>query len=731
MNVVDIINPDWKVNEWRLAKDMVDFGMGCYGVMSTRNAELAKLYCMYHGKYSQEELDEMTLVHGQRSSTPLKPYRLPKIKIDQLLGEALEVGFAIEVDTVSPVEKQNKKNEQMKAIGRSYSKPVIESVKKQGFNIYNGVDIPDFQRGDQFDPQDFRTRNELISQRIMDSKIKDIQQANIYYYAFAANVFASEIALRTIVDHTGKTALECIEPERMIYPMTNYDQFNTTVPIIGHWSFMTFSEILRTFRIKKDSEKYREIVALFGNTIQGGPPAVHVPVNNDGTFNFNGAVNVNDSMMTASVYQFQWRYIVEKGVKQKTDGSYDVKDIKSEEDKEEIKKSGSHSIASYERIFQGASINGQVYVGFDDAVGYPTSMDADGNVHANYDYICALVKTFGGKRTSFAKVLFEIGRQYDYSKFLLYRAIRKAKDASIYIDRSFMDGRKVDSVLYDLEDKGVIDINSKKRFDETGEGLTDGKQVVGNINAGGSSSLIRDLIAVCLDLEHTLDTITAMNDSRKGTEMATTTATVGQNNLQASRSATYDNFYFTENVMQRAATQLVQKTKSCIYNGSKEHYGYLSADDIAYMEATPEYFRDNFNARIVGGRRSQQIFSELSDIIKTEVAAGKRSSADFVEIKESESLREAKEILKASDARLQELAQQSEDANNQTKLQMNEASNQASKENREDEQQAQKDIQDSVNATKIEDTKLKIVGDIRKTQIPPLSAPALKKPPKK
>lgn len=715
-NISDIVNPDWKADNYRLAKDMVDFGMTLFYGMSERNEEIAKVYRMYHGDYTPKEKTALTTVHGSISATPLNTFRISKVKIDQLLGESLEVGFSIEVDTISPVEKQKKKEEELKAKGRSMAKPIIQAMQRQGHNIYDGVEIPDFTADMKFDAAEFRTRNELISQRIANEKIKDALLRNIYYYCFSSNVFASEIFTKNVIDRNGHTSVQHIANEQMIFPITSFDQFNETAPILGHWEQMTFADIIREYNIEKDSPKYKEITQIFGGSLSSSGNLVSEEIR--GVYNSNVIKPLNSSQMTASVFKFQWRYYEDKFVKKNIDGSIEY--LKKKEEKDSV------LALRFERLYQGATINGQVYLGFQDVKDYAITRDANGRVRALYDYTCTLVKTFGGKRTSFAKVLLDLSEQYDYTRWLLFREIRKSKGNAAYINRAFMGEVQKHKILYDLEDSGLIEYDSKERYDETGESITNGSQVIGAVNAGGSSNLIRDLISICMDIERVIDVVTGMNNSRKGTEQATATATTAQNNLQASRSVTYDLFYFTENHMQRAFTHLIQKTKSALYSGSQEMYAYLPSEDIAYLEESPEYFTDNFQARIVGGRRSQQIFSEISDAIRTEISAGKRSTLDFAELKMSESLNEAVELLRISDAKLQSLTQQSQQSDQQTKLQLNEQSNQANKENREDEQAAKQQLQDSINQTTSQGNTLKAQVDLMKIRVTPPSVPGNK-----
>jgi hypothetical protein len=727
-NITDLINPDFSANNNQLAKEMVDFGLQIYRGMTARNAELQRLYRMYHGRYSKKEKTALTNVHGRTSATEFTAYRLAKVKIDQLLGESLEVGFNVEVDTISPVEKQNKQNKMLTDIGRSAAKPFIQTVQRQGFNIYDGVRIPDYQQGVIPDLQEYRTRNEMISQRIQNEKVKDAIKNNIYYYLFSSNLFASEIFTRCYMNEEGRTGLEVIQPERMIYPLNNYDQFGMSAPILGHWWHGTFAEIVRKFNIVKDSEEWKQLVANIGSNV--GSAGVEVLLTADGEYDFENASSTHTpSKLYATVYEFQWRYYVDKIVKSDIDGNIHIYELDAEEVKMFKKRDIPFETLRFERIYTGSSVNGMLYLGFRDLKDYAVTRDENGKIHANYDYTCTLIKTFGGLRTSFATVVTDLNKQYDKSRWLLVREIKKSKGTAIFINKAFMGLKTKDSVLYELEDQGVLEFDSKERYDETGEGILNGNQVVGSIVTGTGSNLIRDLISICLDLERVLDSVTGMNDSRKGTEMATTTATTAQNNLQASRSVTYDMFYFTENHMERAFTQLIEKTKSVIYAGSREAYSYLPIEDLEYLEQSPDFFKDNFKARIVGGRRSQQIFAELSNVLLGEISAGKRSSRDFAEVKLSDSLAEAIDVLRNSDTRLQTITQQAQQSDQQTKLQLNQQTNQSRVEDREDQQVAKKELQDSINTTVIQNTALKVQAELLKPQLAPRDpvAPQTKK----
>ena len=419
-SILDIVNPDWKADEYKLAKEMVDLGMSLFNNMRERNETISDLYRMYHGKYTPAELTKMTTVHGQLSKTELKPNRLSKVKIDQLLGECLEVGFSMEVDTISPVEKQKKVDKQMTDKGRSFVKPIIRKMQEQGFHIYEGMEIPDWDPNMKFEGDEYRTRNEIISQRIANEKVKDALMRNVYYYAFASNVFASEIFTRSVPDRNGNMSIEVIAPERMIYPTSVYDQFNESAPIIGHWSHMTFADIIREYNVAKGTAKYKEIADLFSGSFSGSAQATIVPTNKDGTFNFSTiSSSYPNSQLTATVFYFQWRYYVDKGISKKLDGSIEYVD------KDKIAEGESIESLRFEKIFQGAIINGQVYLGFKELDNYAITRDADGRVRARYDYVCSIVKSFGGIRTSFAKVMTDLSKQYDIARWMLFREIKK------------------------------------------------------------------------------------------------------------------------------------------------------------------------------------------------------------------------------------------------------------------------------------------------------------------
>lgn len=713
----DTFNPNWKKDKFELAKQMVDFGVSLLRSSLTRAIEIQKNYRGYHGVYTTKEKTALTNVHGKTSATELIPHYQPKVKIDQLLGESLEVGFSAEVDTINPLEKEKKNNEALRAKGRSFAKPLINSVKDQGIDIYNQMSIPDSSEDSEFEIERFRTRNEFIGQKILNEKIKDSKKNDIYYYLFASGIFSSEIFSFGDIGPKGNTQISWISPEQMIYPDNYGDLTLNNAPIIGHWNNMYFPEIVRAFNLKKGSIEYKEVEELFKGGMNGASShSSQIPIPE----NENKYTTVNDGLdlvkhgtiysatgLVATVYYFQWRYYKEVSYTQNVEGKIEFLNLTKERDRKtkDDKRSGAKT-KIFERIYQGACIAGCIYLGFKDVDDFVRMPDSEGQYYASYDYTATLMKTFGGRRTPFAKVLIELGTKLDQVRWMLYRELKKSKSNAIYLDRAFAETRSKSSILYDLEDAGVLDINSKEAFDNTGRDITDGKQVVGAIASGSTSTIIGDLISAALDIERVMNEASGMNDARKGTELATTTATANQSNLQASRSVTLSNFHFTESHMQRALTHILQKTKQRITNGSKEHNAYLSSDDITYIENSHEFAFDDFEARVVGGRRSQQIFAELNELIKSEVASGKRSSADFVEIKEQDSLIEAKHTLRKSDERLEEIANRQQEREIESKQQLNENTNIAHKEDREDAQAHDAEISNEDNAIKVEIAKI-------------------------
>lgn len=718
MKVTDLYNPNWAKENYALAKDMVDFGISIARTNLQRYKDINSTYRSYHEHYSPKELEEMAAVHGQTSGTPIAPFYKPKTKIDQLLGESLEVGFSAEVDTINPTELAAKKKDYMRNIGRSINRDLIKNIRNQGFDIYSGVRIPNFDDPKLRDPAAYRTRNEMISQRILNAKIKDMVEKNLYYYLFGSQIFTSEIFSFINRDELGRTTMDYIPPEKMIYLDNDDDLTLERTPIIGYWKNMYFPEIIETFKLKKGSRQYREVENLFG-VVQGNSAGeikyYNLIDNGDAIENFDSPTIRMGNGLMATVFYFQWRYYKEVVVE--IDGGEIVRTVNMRDTRQRtLVKENPDKFDKrwFENIYQGASISGNVYLGFGDVENPILVPDSEGKYRAYYDFTCSLSRTFGNERTSFAKVLVELGKQYNKARWMLMREAKKLKSNAIYLDEDYMQEKSANSILYELEDAGVARISSKKAFDLTGESLTDGKRVVGMLASGSTSSVISDLINICMDIERAIDSTSSINDARKGTEKATATATTATNNLRASRSATYDNFFFAENHIQRAASKLIQKTKGEIIRGSREAYAYLGEDDIAYIENSSKFLLDDFRARIVGGRAHQEIIRDLSQILTNEVAAGKRSSADYAEIRQQDSLQEIVRILRDSDEKMAKIDQQNKmqqiQEQNQVKKEMNAATNAA----REDQQQHEKELHQMDNEAKHEDTALKVDAEAAK-----------------
>ena len=265
-----------------------------------------------------------------------------------------------------------------------------------------------------------------------------------------------------------------------------------------------------------------------------------------------------------------------------------------------------------------------------------------------------------------------------------------------------MDTRSQNSILYALEDAGIVEVNTKAAEEEMDESISDGRRMVGSVASGSTGSVVVDLINICLNLENAIDKATGMNDARNGVEKATTTATTNTNNLQASRSITFDNFYFAENHIQRALSSLIQKTKGAIALGSMEARFYLSEDDLSYIEQSADFIMDDFKARVVGGRSHQSIVNDLTQLLTNEVAAGKRTSTDYAKIRQQSSLQEIVNILEESDKRMNEIEsanqQNAIQAQNQGKQELQKQANEA----REDQQAHEVKLQEMKDNTEIQ-----------------------------
>lgn len=169
--------------------------------------------------------------------------------------------------------------------------------------------------------------------------------------------------------------------------------------------------------------------------------------------------------------------------------------------------------------------------------------------------------------------------------------------------------------MTELTDDGTIRYNTAA---EGNQWNMDGRneQAVNGVMIGDKARVIDVLIRLKMDIENAVDRITGISRGRVGVEMATTTATTSNNNLETSRTVTYDIFYYVKEYIDEVLTRMVEKAKpNFVENNPSLFGGIYSEEEFTFLMATREIALDHFTAYINDGRKELVIRQKIEQPI--------------------------------------------------------------------------------------------------------------------
>lgn len=167
----------------------------------------------------------------------------------------------------------------------------------------------------------------------------------------------------------------------------------------------------------------------------------------------------------------------------------------------------------------------------------------------------------------------------------------------------------------------------------------------------GSIDLIIQMANYAMMLEQTADRITGLNDSRSGLTKANATATTSNNNLEASRTMTYDVFYHVQRFGERVMTLMCNKLKANPYEVNPK-YSESLMDENHYDRFIRSFNMTmaSFKAFINDGRKDNAIIEYIKQtIFPQDIAAGKITSTVIANVLSKRSLVEFVDALQKSE----------------------------------------------------------------------------------
>lgn len=692
MTFPEIDDKDFSINKEKNTdvKSILDYAVSQYDVRRTRRSKMEKLYNSYNGIIDSAVVDSVIKKTGKKSKTKYIKYRLGRSKVKQLHGEFLEIPIEASVRSVNRDAQNERMNKYKQMLGMSLAKPYIEKARSEGYNVFDGIQIPDKNDKEYWNINNFKLANEIVMNSLIDDKLQNNRLKIEFYQNFVDLTIVAEMFGKNERDVDGIDTYRYIPAKFALYEESVFDPFLDRTPYMGEVRNMYYHEILtnQEFNLTNDQKEQLKQTKEYPETDD----------------NQGDATKENDHPSN-SVYTLQWKGLetVYKKITPAKGSKVPYKRILSEEyykkNREKIEfdiKKGKYTVEKYYReiLWTASRINKDIYTSAKKEEYIIQRLNENGKFKVDFDYTGMLFSTVNGTRVSMQEIIYELEKVYDDIRFMINKEIRKVRGDTLAYDKAFLPKNKlISDVIYDISEDGVITYDSSAEGNRSGMESDSNKVGIQTLNLGQNQSMII-LLGQAIDIERVMDRITGMNESRQGLEKATATATTNTNNVEASRSMTYDMFFFMREYEERVLMKLAEKTKlNEIYYGEDSRKFVLSDQDIQYLVSTKNIMQDNYAISVTDGRNEQKILGKMQEMFPLEINSGTVTTGDIGKFLIESNFAKAIKILDEARQRAEAVAIQQSKVSQESKQSETESKLKIATDNREDLQEHEKEME--------------------------------------
>jgi hypothetical protein len=676
--------------------DALDYAVTQWESRYERRKRLEKLYNSHNGIIDQADVDAITKMTGTKSKTKYVRYRLGRSKLKQLHGEFLEISITPTVSTTNRAAQNQKMDRYKSTLGLALAKPQIEQVRQMGYPVFSGMKIPDINNKSTWAVNNFKLENEIAMQAIVEDKMVNEKLKLQFYSNFVDLSIAAEVFGKNERTIDGIDTYRAIPPKYAMFEENVNDLFMTRSPYLGEVRYMYYHEIMSNPEFGLDTDQKKEIAGIKDSFSSQDEK--------------EGAWEMMDGHPAIPVYTIQWKGLEEVICKTSPAKDSDVpyKRILSMEYYNENKKSldkedaqhfaltGNHLIEKrYREILWTASrISRGIYTKAKKEEFIIQRLNENGIYRTDFDYTGMLFNTVNGFRVSVQELIYELEKIYDDIRFMMNKEIRKIRGDTLIYDDAFLpkDKRFID-IIHSISEDGIVRYNSSAEGNRGGVEADSNKVGIQSINLGQSQSLMV-LLNQAMDIERIMDRITGMNEGRQGVQKATTTATANVNNIEASRSKTYDLFFFMTKYIEKVLMKLAEKTKiNEVYLGEDGRKFILDQDEIKYLVNTKNLVWDNYGISVTDGKKERDIMLKLEGLFPAEINASEIRTKDVAKFYMETNFAAAIKILDKAHEEIARIRQDQSRVDQESQNNQIVANAEMMKEDREDRQNHDKEME--------------------------------------
>jgi len=688
----DITDIDFsaKGHENQEMRNALDYAVNQWTSRQERRARIEKLYNAYNGLVDKNEIDSIIKMTGKKSKTKYIKYRLGRSKMKQLHGEFLQIPIQAYITSVNREAKNERMQKYINMFGMSMGKPYIENLRQMGYNVFEGMHIPDRGSREYWAKNNFKLTNEIVMQHIIDDKLQNERLKAQFYQNFMDLTIAAEIFGKNERDVNGRDTYRYIPAKLAMYDELDGDVFLDRSPYLGEVRPMYYHEILTSKEFNLDKEQKKELELLkdsYDYSIIGGhlQKVNGVPLINVYTIEWKGLETVRVKVSPAKGSNVPYKLILDEKYFESNKKNIE-KDVRE----------GKYKIETYYReiLWTSSRIGTTIYTTATKEDELIQILNENGKYNVDYNYSGMLFSTIDGYRVSLQEIILELEKIYDDVRFMINRELRKIKSDTLLYDDAFLPkGKQFIDVFHEISEDGVARYNSSAEGNRSGMESESNKVGINVLNFGQNQNLIV-LMNHAMDIERVLDRITGMNDARQGVEKATTTATANTNNVEASRSMTYDLFYFMKEYMERVIAKLAEKTKlNWTTDGEDSRQFILSDEELQYLVATKNLMHHNYAATVTDGRKEQAILQKLEMLFPQEINAQNLRSKDVAKFLMQENFAKAIKILDEAYTEIETIRMEQSKVSQESEMKKIDTDLQISREDREDRQEHDKEME--------------------------------------
>lgn len=631
----EIDDYDFSVNQENMDHNLkvaeaLDWAVMQFQSRQQRHERIERLYNAHNGVIDQAEIDSIVKFTGKKSKTKYVKYRLGRSKLKLVHGEFLEISLDPTVHTTNRQAQNEKMQKYKRMFGLSLAKPYIEKSQQMGYDVYNGVNIPDKEDKSFWHVNNFKLTNEMAMQHILNDKMENLKMKSRFYPNFVDLTIAAEMFGKVERDANGIDTYRAIQPKYALFEESVNDPFMTRTPYMGEVRYMYYHEMLSNPEwdlSKNQKETLKQFKDTYGST-----------GHNDSK---QGSVEMMNGSPAFPVYTLQWKGLETVYMKTSPAKGSQVpyKRILSQEyynkNAAKIQKdvaAGKYEVEQFYRqiVWTASKIMTDVYTVAKKVEDVIQIENENGKFTAEYDYCGFLFNTVNGYRISLQEIIYELEKVYDDIRFQINRELKKTRGSLLRYDEGFLPkGKKFIDIYHSINEDGVMRYNTAAEGNNYG---VEGQNIAGmdSVKVGDDQTLIA-LINNAMDIERVIDRLTGINENRQGLTKATTTATANVNNIEASRSMTYDLFYFMGIYIEMALMKLVEKSKlNVVYDGMDSRQFILDDAEIKHLVSTRNLRLYNYAVTISDGKKEKDIIAKVEQFFPQEINAGMLRTKDVI-----------------------------------------------------------------------------------------------------